>query len=171
MQRLSFAALTCSAVLLAATGCGGVRHTPVTGLVTIDGQPYENVMVTFVPTDGGNGALPVGRTDATGKFRMGTETSANGVKPGKYKVTVLPGPAKDSQAVPHPSVIFAQQHKMAGGKVNAEREVKKLEVERGKANRNPKPPAVYADSARTPLEVEVANEPRDIKLELKSNAK
>jgi hypothetical protein len=170
MQRLSCAALACSAILLAATGCGGIRHTPVTGLVTFDGQPYENVVVTFVPVDGGNGALPVGRTDETGKFRMGTETSTNGVKPGKYKVTVAPGPPKDSKAVPHPSVIFQEMQKAAGRKVDANREVKKLEAERGKANRKPHP-TIYADSARTPLEVEVTNEPQDIKLELKSQAR
>ena len=39
---------------------GGIRHTPVTGVVTMDGQPYENVMVTFIPADGaGTSVLPV----------------------------------------------------------------------------------------------------------------
>jgi hypothetical protein len=173
MQRLSFAAITGSAVLLAATGCGGVRHTPVTGLVTVDGQPYGNVLITFVPVDGGGDLIPVGRADDTGKFTMGTETANNGVKPGKYKVTVIPGPPKDSKPVPHPSEAFAKKQQQQSGtaKVNADREYRKLQIETSKANRKP-PPSIYSDPARTPLPVvEVTTEPQEVKLALKSEVK
>jgi hypothetical protein len=168
MRRLSFAALTCSVVLLAATGCGGVRHTPVTGTVTLDGQPYGDVVVTFVPANAGD-VSPVGKADGAGKFQMGTEKVNNGVKPGKYKVTVVPGPPKDSKATGHPSEAFLKKAQPAG-KVDANKEYRKIEAEGHRASRKTHP-TVYADPARTPLEVEVTNEPRDIKLELQSNPK
>ena len=166
MRRLSFVLFACSAVLLVATGCGGVRHTPVTGLVTLDGQPYGDVLITFVPSNSGE-MTPVGRADATGKFQMGTETPTNGVKPGKYKVTVVPGPPKDSKGTPHPSEGFRKMIEEKK-KVAGEKEYKKIEAEATKANRKIYHPTLYSDPAKTPLEVEVGNEPKDVKLELKS---
>jgi hypothetical protein len=165
MRRLSFAALTCSAVLLAAPGCG-VRHTPVTGLVTLDGQPYGDVLVTFIPANPGD-ASPVGRADESGKFQMGTEKPNNGVKPGKYKVTVAPGPPKDSKATPHPSEGFRKMIE-AKKKVEGDKEYRKVEAEATKVNRKVYHPTLYSDPAKTPLEVEVGNDPKEIKLELKS---
>jgi hypothetical protein len=169
MRRLFFVPFACSAVLFVATGCGGVRHTPVTGLVTLDGQPYGDVLITFIPANSTE-MTPVGRADATGKFQMGTETPTNGVKPGKYKVTVVPGPPKDSKATGHPSEAFLKKAQPAAGKVDANKEYRKIEIEGTRASRKTHP-TIYADPARTPLEVEVTNEPRDVKLELKSNAK
>jgi hypothetical protein len=170
MRRLSFAAITCWAVLLAAPGCGGVNHTPVSGVVTLDGQPHGDVLITFLPADGSGGLSASGRADENGKFQMGTETSSNGVKPGKYKVTVAPGPPKDSKATGHPSEAFLQKAQPAGGKVDADKAYRKLEGEGNKASKKTHP-SIYADPARTPLEVEVTKEPKDVKLELKSDAK
>ena len=170
MRRLFFAS-GCWAVLLVALGCGGeVRHTPVTGTVTMDGQPLGDVVITFIPVDGA-GVSPVGRADSSGKFQMGTETATNGVKPGKYKVTVAPGPSKESRASGHPSEAFKQKSPPEGGKIDANKEYKKVEAEGNKAAKKTHP-SVYADPARTPLPVvEVTNSPQDVKLELKSDAK
>ena len=158
-------------VLLLALGCGGERHIPVTGLVTLDGQPYGNALVTFLPVDAGANLSPVGTTDGAGKFQMGTETPNNGVKPGKYKVTVSPGPPKDAKPAGHPSEAFLKKPPATGGKVDANKEYAKVESEAKKMSRKT-PPSIYADPARTPLPVvEVTNEPKEIKLELKSDAK
>jgi hypothetical protein len=168
MRRLSFAALTCSAMLLVATGCG-VRHTPVSGVVTVDGQPHGDLVICFVPVEGG-GLTATGMADDDGKFQLGTEKPGNGVKPGKYKVTVNPGPAKDAVAAGHPSDAFNKKAPAAGGKVDATKEFAKLQKESPKIRKPPM--AAYADPAKSPLEiVEVTTEPKEVKLELKSDAK
>src|SRR5207244_5850195 len=100
MRRFSFVALGCSSLLFAA-GCG-VSSSPVSGVVTVDGQPHGELVISFVPVEGG-GLTAVGKADDDGKFQMGTEKPTNGVKPGKYKVTVSPGPAKDAVFAGHPS--------------------------------------------------------------------
>ena len=71
-------------------GCDGpsLSVLPVTGTVTLDGQPVENASVTFIPTT----KLPAGGvTDAAGKFTLKTiegPYELNGAIPGKYKVVI-----------------------------------------------------------------------------------
>jgi hypothetical protein len=167
MRRLSFVTLSCSAMVLAA-GCG-VSHTPVSGMVTVDGQPHGDLVISFMPVEGG-GLTAVGTADDEGKFQMGTEKPKNGVKPGKYKVTVSAGPDKAAVAAGHPSEAFNKKAPPATGKVDATKEYSKLQKESVKIRKPPM--AIYADPARTPLEiVEVTTEPKEVKLELKSDAK
>jgi hypothetical protein len=135
----------------------------------MDGEPYGNVLITFVAADAG-GVSPVGRADDAGKFRMGTETSDNGVRPGKYKVLVAPGPSKESKGTGHPSEAF-QGKQPAAAKVDATKDYKKMEQEGTKAAKAKSHPTIYADQARTTLEVEVGTSPKEVKLELKSGAK
>jgi len=136
----------------------------------MDGEPYGNVLITFVAADAG-GLSPSGRADDSGRFRMGTEATDNGVRPGKYKVVVAAGPPKESKATGHPSEAF--QGKQAAAKVDANKEYKQMEKEATKAAKAKGPhPTIYADPARTPLEmVEVGTSPKELKLELKSGAK
>jgi hypothetical protein len=135
----------------------------------MDGEPYGNVVITFVAVEGG-GVTPVGRADDGGKFRMGTESSDNGVLPGKYKVVVSPGPPKESKGTGHPSEAF-QGKQPATAKVDATKEYRKLEKESTKAAKAKAPPTIYSDPGRTTLEVEVGTLPKEVKLELKSSAK
>jgi len=167
--------MLCLAMLLFGTACNRVpQHTPVRGVVTIDGEPYANVLVTFMPVEGGGGLTPVGKADDSGKFIMGTEAEDNGVLPGKYKVVVAAGPPKESKGTGHPSEAF-QKKGPATGKVDANKEFKKLEKDSTQAAKTAKAkshPAIYSDPARTPLEiVEVGTSAKEIKLELKSAAK
>lgn len=171
MRRVSSTAMLCSAIFLVSAGCNRVpQHTPVSGVVTMDGEPYGNVLITFVAVDGG-GLTPVGRADNSGNFKMGTETSDNGVRPGKYKVVVAPGPSKESKGTGHPSEAF-QKNQPAAGKVDANKEYRKMENEATKAAKAKVHPTIYADPAKTPLDVvEVGTSPKVVKLELKSGAK
>jgi hypothetical protein len=100
---------------MVAVGCGGGAPpmpsgiVPVTGTVTLDGEPVSGAIVTFVPvqiTGGGGAGLGAasGMTDSTGKYSLiGYEGRANGTLPGSYRVkisrltradgsTVIPGP-------------------------------------------------------------------------------
>lgn len=79
------------AVLLAAPGCGGsVKLTPVEGVVTINGTPAANVLVTFTPV---NAAPPVvtafGTSGPDGRFTLTSSTGQPGALAGPHKVTVV----------------------------------------------------------------------------------
>jgi hypothetical protein len=67
---------------------------PVSGVVTLDGQPLANAIVTFQPDFGGmeSGTKignSVGRTDATGRYTLEYSRDARGAALGKHKVEII----------------------------------------------------------------------------------
>jgi len=86
MNIRRFASLFCftAAVAFSVVGCGGdVKHYPVEGIVTLDGQPLEGATVTF-----GNATITAsGLTTASGKFKLITG-GQEGVPAGTYQVVV-----------------------------------------------------------------------------------
>ena len=70
-------------VLLA--GCGG-GLAPVSGTVTLDGEPVAGAKVTFLPA--GPGIPATGTTDATGRYQLRIGSGRTGVPRGRYGVTV-----------------------------------------------------------------------------------
>ncbi|MCH5372786.1 MAG: carboxypeptidase-like regulatory domain-containing protein [Planctomycetes bacterium] len=87
MIRLFVVTAVCSFVCLASAGCGpkGPELGTVTGQVTMDGQPLANVLVTFVPEQGGRAAT--GTTDADGRYQL-MYIDRLGALPGKHRVSV-----------------------------------------------------------------------------------
>jgi hypothetical protein len=93
---------------------------PVSGTLTYKGQPLESYQVSFVPTDGRRAA--VGTTDATGRFKMGTNAMGDGAPPGTHKVTVvwvpptpadgagLDAPIDDPALLPKPKVAIPEKY-------------------------------------------------------------
>jgi hypothetical protein len=84
-----FRSIVLSALLLLLTsGCGssGPEFVPVTGVVTLDGQPVAEAGVLFTPVEGGR----PGRagTDSQGQFVISTFKTGDGLLVGKYAVTV-----------------------------------------------------------------------------------
>lgn len=81
-----------SAVLVFATalsGCGGgggLDVGKVGGVVTLDGKPLPNAVVTFVPKAGGPSAT--GMTDAEGKYQLMT-VNDNGALVGEHMVSII----------------------------------------------------------------------------------
>lgn len=82
-------------------GCGGSPAGPdkrpervaFGGTATLNGAGIEEAFITFHATSNpGYGASA--KTDANGKFVMGTFTSNDGVVPGEYEVTVMKGESK-----------------------------------------------------------------------------
>jgi hypothetical protein len=81
-----------------AAGCGRredkwtVRRPPVYragGVVTWDGKPAADAIVTFVPQSGQNGSVSaVGRTDQQGRFQLGTFAATDGAVEGDFAVKV-----------------------------------------------------------------------------------
>jgi hypothetical protein len=83
----------CTALCL---GCGNKGDdipdtVPVSGKVTVDGQPVTEGQVSFIPFDKEQktGALITGKIDPSGGYVMYTG-GKTGVPPGRYKATVTP---------------------------------------------------------------------------------
>lgn len=104
-------------MVITAIGCGGgsgfkANIAPVTGTVTVDGEPAEGLLVMFEPL-GNNaasdkntdvGKASTGVTDASGKFELSYADGGKGAVVGKHLVKVMTmmgeGGGADPDAVP-----------------------------------------------------------------------
>ena len=94
-MHTKLAALSVIAAAAFAVGCDGrdpnwKETVPVTGIITLDGAPVENVSVKFHPAGGMDKAQPTitqARTDTEGKFAATTYELADGAPPGDYTLT------------------------------------------------------------------------------------
>ncbi|MFH1299945.1 MAG: hypothetical protein ABIK07_02705 [Planctomycetota bacterium] len=77
--------------LIFSVGCGGSGASDqpelgtVSGVVTMDGQPLANVMVTFNPTQG---RPSIGKTDEAGNYELGYLREAKGALIGTHVVSI-----------------------------------------------------------------------------------
>jgi len=72
--------------LVCIAGCdGGSGLSPVTGTVMLDGQPYANAQVRFVPE---TGRPSIGMTDDSGVYSLTYIRDEKGAAPGSYRVDV-----------------------------------------------------------------------------------
>ncbi len=84
-------------LIITAIGCGGVGSdappiAPVSGIVTVKGQPKADLNVVFHPEAGGRPAT--GTTGPDGKFTLTTLNTGDGAPVGTNKVTVSGGAAQ-----------------------------------------------------------------------------
>ncbi|MCA9050747.1 MAG: hypothetical protein KDA89_18540 [Planctomycetaceae bacterium] len=89
-QLVSLASFSLCLALL--TGCGDGRPAlvPVTGTVTLNGDPVEGAQVGFEPQDMGDYSRPsIAVTDQQGQFTVGTYGISDGMPVGMYKVSVF----------------------------------------------------------------------------------
>lgn len=90
MIRLFTALTACSFVGLAGLGCSkGPQLGSVSGVVTMDGKPLPNAVVTFVPAAGGRAAI--GQTDANGEYKL-VFVGTTGALLGQHRVSVTTAP-------------------------------------------------------------------------------
>lgn len=83
-----FSLLGIAALVVGCSGSSGPALSPVTGKLTIGGQPAKNVLVTFQPTDA---KLPAasGRVDDSGTYTLSSgSTGGKGAAAGTYKVVL-----------------------------------------------------------------------------------
>ncbi|HUG67836.1 MAG TPA: carboxypeptidase-like regulatory domain-containing protein [Pirellulaceae bacterium] len=92
--------LTCLCLLvLTAAGCGAKYQTaPVSGTITLDGQPLGDATVTFTPEAVGLDApTSSGRTDASGNYTLALIVDGSpGALVGKHTVVVAPNVESES---------------------------------------------------------------------------
>jgi len=90
---------------LLAAGCSdhdGLDRAPITGVLTIQGQPLPNASVQFIPAGGGtHGMGALGVSDASGKFTViSSRQSDAGIPPGDYNVMVSRWAEPDGTPLP-----------------------------------------------------------------------
>lgn len=83
----------CALLLAIVPGCTGGDPgepldptVPVSGTVTLDGNPLASATVTFVPQ--GSGTECIGSTDDSGKYTLRQPHGAEGAPVGNYKVAI-----------------------------------------------------------------------------------
>ena len=80
--------LTFAVLIASAFGCSKADFSPVTGTVTMNGEPLQSVHVWFFP-DQAEGMMSRGMTDEEGKFSLKSEDlKHDGAKPGNHKVAL-----------------------------------------------------------------------------------
>jgi hypothetical protein len=78
--------------VVSALGCGGRTFVPVSGKVTLNGQPLAGATVFFQPvappgsTDAGPGSQ--GKTNDRGEFKLTAATGENGAVAGEHRVMI-----------------------------------------------------------------------------------
>lgn len=91
MNRIYFHVLVLLSLVL--TGCGGAGFdlAPVSGKVTLNGEPLPDAMVTFMPI-GGSGSVAGppswGKTDAQGMYTLQTRDGEAGAVVGRHLITI-----------------------------------------------------------------------------------
>jgi len=81
-----------SVLLATLIGCGGGANlpdtVPVSGTVTLNGQPLANASVAFVPTGTTGGEGGYGTTDQDGRYELAYLKGGSGVPVGDYRVVI-----------------------------------------------------------------------------------
>ena len=86
--------LSFCALVAVAGGCGGSgpKYAPVSGVLTLDGKPYNDGVVVFLPkatSDNPNpGRSSAGETNDKGQFVLKTDELKNGAVVGKHLVKI-----------------------------------------------------------------------------------
>ena len=82
------------ALLAASVGCGGSgpKYAPVSGVVTLDGKPFNDGVVVFLPKATAENPNPgrssAGETNDKGQFVLKTDELKNGAVVGKHLVKI-----------------------------------------------------------------------------------
>lgn len=77
-----------SLAILKLAGCGSNLPpvVPVSGVVTLDGQPLADAAIAFMPVDGGR--FGYGSTNEKGEFQIGTFTDSDGALVGVHRISI-----------------------------------------------------------------------------------
>lgn len=112
----------CLMVSICVIGCGDqkpiadiVKTVTAGGVLTYQGKPLENYQIIFHPKDKKRPAS--GRTDADGRFQLGTNRPGDGATPGAHQVTVTYAgpeinlaPGDELKEVAPPKIIIPEKY-------------------------------------------------------------
>jgi hypothetical protein len=139
-----------ASLVVAVFGCGGKdRLVNVEGVVTLDGQPVDGAIVSFLPDEKG-GRAASGTTARDGSFRLTTYKQDDGALPGDYRVTVTLIPADDEEEDGKTKEETPAREQGEDGK-DMMAAMARMAAARQKALEKSPVPAIYRDAGRTPL--------------------
>jgi hypothetical protein len=101
MRNLLCCLVPVVSLIIFVSGCdSGLRTEYVEGIVTLDGNPLDGALVTFIPS-GAEAKIASGATNAKGKYVLTTQEGGRpgrGTTQGDYKVTIAKRkPAEDDR--------------------------------------------------------------------------
>ena len=141
-------------LLIAGCSSGGPSTVPVKGTLTIDGQPANNITITFSPLDASLEAATGTVTNGQFELFSGVEGKPGAV-PGKYKIVLAATAGSLDDA------MKMMQSSEGGGPPTGD--------PTAKANKAPFPDK-YLSAGTSDKEVEVTSGSNDIKIEITSGA-
>jgi hypothetical protein len=156
MQKTRLFIILLAAFVLSGCGAKGLNTNYVEGIVTLDGDPLEQAVVTFFPVIE-DGKVATGTTDETGKYMLTADGGAplKGALEGDYVVTVRKVETTITEKVPLP------------GDPQANRNDPGYRPETV-ANQRVITPQIYAQQRTSPLKATVVKGKNDLPFELKS---
>ncbi len=164
-----FARTSLLITVAAITGCGkatsdpGPSFIPVSGTLTLDGQPLPFKSVRLSPTDGTAGRGAAGYSDPEGRFHLVAVVSDKlndiaGCPPGHYRVIVN-----------EPMIPISEADFETGNQTSATPTVEPaVAILLPDPNAKSDIPAVYRSDNTSPLEVEIREENTTLTVELQS---
>ena len=168
-KAMAVIGLVCMVALVLSIGCTGTtgpKTEPVSGVVTLDGNPLDGANVVFSPS-GGGGKAAAGTTDSSGNYKLTTQNPSDGAVVGSYQVSITKvegsAPAVDLSGLSEQEKMkksmeayySSDRFKKQGGKAGGP-EVKSLV------------PAKYGDPKTSGLTAEVKAGPNSFNFDLKS---
>lgn len=95
--------LAAALLTLTLMGCGGNDahpHVPVSGTVTLNGEPLADAQVSFQPTGATPGIGAEARTGPDGRYKLTDRRGKPGTEAGAYNVTVSKRVMPDGSPMP-----------------------------------------------------------------------
>lgn len=170
VKRLFFGfAASIVMLLVAAVGCGdsGMTLVPLTGTLTLDGEPLPFKSVTLLPIDGTPGHGAGGYSDGQGNYTLraivpGAVKDYPGCPPGRYQVVVT------EPQVPISDADFTNP--VAQGVTDTDEPAPAIALMEMSPKRHVKGaiPAMYTSNRTSPLALDVSTETPMLNVELAS---
>ena len=103
MKAVSFRRVV-ALISLTSLGCwggDGLDRVPITGMVTVEGNPLSSAALFFTPAAGTPGEGAIGASDDSGKFQVvSSRRDDSGIPPGEYTVRISRLVMPDGSAIP-----------------------------------------------------------------------
>lgn len=95
---------TATLFVAVAVGCSGDKLVPVSGSISLNGTPLQDVYVVFEPVEGNASQISTGKTDDAGSYVLTNTNGKVGCRVGEHKVllTTVPPDAMDDERTPLP---------------------------------------------------------------------
>jgi hypothetical protein len=123
MLKASHPILLLAAAAIVAAGCTpSIKSVPVSGRVTLSGQPLADVALNFSPVTGGENAYAAyGKTDKDGRYTLRlVENDRPGATPGQNRVTLNESTGLPESDGGGPAVVFKLPPKARDGTMTIE---------------------------------------------------